>query len=54
MCKFQRPTEAGDCEFELLGTADFGEPVYATPAFVDDRIYVRGLAHLFCIGAKAR
>jgi outer membrane protein assembly factor BamB len=41
-------------EFELLGTAEVGEPVYATPAFVDNKIYVRGLAHLFCIQAKAR
>lgn len=43
-----------DGEFEQIGTADVGEPVYATPAFVDDRIYVRGLAHLFCIRAKAK
>jgi outer membrane protein assembly factor BamB len=43
-----------DGEFELLGAADVGEPVYATPAFVDDRIYVRGLAHLFCIRAKTK
>lgn len=39
-------------EFQLLGTAEVGEPVYATPAFVDDRVYVRGLTHLFCIRAK--
>jgi outer membrane protein assembly factor BamB len=39
-------------EFELLGTADIGEPVYATPALVNDRIYVRSLAHLFCIQAE--
>jgi outer membrane protein assembly factor BamB len=41
-------------EFELVGTADVSEPVYATPAFVDDRIYVRSLSHLFCIRAKAK
>jgi outer membrane protein assembly factor BamB len=38
-----------DDEFKLLGVADLGEPVYATPAFVDDRVYVRSLTHLFCI-----
>jgi outer membrane protein assembly factor BamB len=35
--------------FELLGTASVGEPVYATPAFVGGRIYIRGVTHLFCI-----
>jgi outer membrane protein assembly factor BamB len=36
--------------FELLGESDIGEPAYATPAFVGDRIYLRGLTHLFCVG----
>ena len=36
--------------FELLGESDIGEPAYATPAFVGDRIYIRGLTHLFCVG----
>ncbi len=43
-----------DDEFELLGVADLGEPVYATPAFVEDRVYVRSLTHLFCIQAKTK
>jgi outer membrane protein assembly factor BamB len=43
-----------DDEFDLLGAADFGEPVYASPAFVDDRIYVRSLDHLFCVRANAK
>jgi outer membrane protein assembly factor BamB len=43
-----------DDEFDLLGVADFGEPAYATPAFVGDRIYVRSLDHLFCVRAKAK
>lgn len=29
---------------------ELGEKVFATPAFVGDRIYVRGEKHLFCIG----
>ncbi|MCA9264472.1 MAG: PQQ-binding-like beta-propeller repeat protein, partial [Planctomycetales bacterium] len=36
-------------EFELVGTYDVEEPVYATPAFVDDRIYIRSLGHLVCV-----
>jgi len=36
--------------FELLGVSEIGEDAYATPAFVGDRIYVRGLMHLFCVG----
>ena len=41
-----------DAEFELLGVSDLEEDVYATPAFAGDRIYVRGLIHLFCIGEQ--
>jgi outer membrane protein assembly factor BamB len=36
-------------QFELLGMAELGEDVYATPAFVGERIYVRGVTHLFCV-----
>ena len=36
-------------QFELLGTAEFGEDVYATPAFVGEKIFVRGITHLFCV-----
>ena len=38
-----------DQKFELLGTSALGERIYATPAFVGDRIYIRGMEHLFCI-----
>jgi outer membrane protein assembly factor BamB len=40
--------------FELLGVGNLGEPVYATPGFVGDRIYVRSLNHLFCITATGK
>jgi outer membrane protein assembly factor BamB len=43
-----------DQKFELLGAADVGEPVYATPAFIEERIYVRSLGHLFCIRAVTK
>ena len=39
--------------FELLAESKIAEGAYATPAFVGDRIYIRGLTHLFCIAAKA-
>jgi outer membrane protein assembly factor BamB len=38
-----------DDEFELLGASPIGEEAYGTPAFVGDRIYIRGVTHLFCI-----
>ncbi|HLJ94674.1 MAG TPA: PQQ-binding-like beta-propeller repeat protein [Gemmataceae bacterium] len=36
--------------FKLLAKNNMGEPVYATPAVADNRLYIRGKAHLFCIG----
>jgi outer membrane protein assembly factor BamB len=39
-------------EFELVGVNDIGEPVDATPAPVDNQLFVRGSKHLFCIQAK--
>lgn len=35
--------------YRLLGMADLGEKMYASPAFADSRIYIRGHKHLFCI-----
>ena len=37
-------------EFELVSTCEMGERVVATPAFMHNRIYIRGINHLFCIG----
>jgi len=39
-------------KFEQLGENKLGEAIYATPAFGDSRIYIRGRKHLFCIGKK--
>ncbi|MBN1798214.1 MAG: PQQ-binding-like beta-propeller repeat protein [Spirochaetales bacterium] len=36
-------------EFELLAAPELGEPSDCTPAFVNNRIYIRGRNHLFCI-----
>ena len=37
-------------EHEVLGTFSLGESVWATPAIVGDRLYVRGREHLFALG----
>ncbi|MBX7255737.1 MAG: PQQ-binding-like beta-propeller repeat protein [Candidatus Hydrogenedentes bacterium] len=39
--------------FELIATRDMGEQVFATPAFMDGRMYVRTQKHLYCIEQKA-
>lgn len=41
---------AADSSCTILGTADFGEETYATPAIVDGRIYLRTSGHLYCFG----
>lgn len=35
-------------KWEELATADFGEQVYATPAIVEGRLYLRTAGHLYC------
>lgn len=37
-------------EFKLLAKNSLGEGVTATPAVADNRLYIRGRNHLFCIG----
>jgi outer membrane protein assembly factor BamB len=39
---------------EVLRTNSVGEPVYASPALANGRIYIRGERHLFAIGANPR
>ena len=39
-------------KFELVAKNSTGEPVLATPAVANGRLYVRGQKHLFCIGGK--
>jgi outer membrane protein assembly factor BamB len=38
-------------QWEILSSADFEEPIYATPAIADDRLYLRTRSHLYCFGA---
>jgi outer membrane protein assembly factor BamB len=40
-------------EFKLLARNSLGESVRASPAVANDRLYIRGLSHLFCIGKPA-
>jgi outer membrane protein assembly factor BamB len=39
-------------KYQRLAENRLDEPVYASPAFCDGRIFVRGEKHLFCIGVK--
>ena len=39
---------------EVLRTNSGGEPVFASPAIANGRIYIRGEHHLFAIGNKQR
>jgi outer membrane protein assembly factor BamB len=41
-------------KFKLLGRSPVGEPVTASPAVADDRLFVRGDKHLVCIGKTAK
>ena len=43
-------------QWEVLASHDFGEEVYATPAIVDNRLYIRTHSALYCLreGAQAQ
>jgi outer membrane protein assembly factor BamB len=41
---------AADTTFKQLARNTVGEPVTSTPAVANNRLYVRGHDHLFCIG----
>ena len=36
--------------FKLLARNAVGEGIMATPAVADNRLYIRGKTHLYCIG----
>jgi outer membrane protein assembly factor BamB len=40
-------------EYKELGKCELGEECFASPAFVDGRIYIRGVKNLYCIGGRA-
>lgn len=37
-------------EFAEIGRSELGEGCYASPAFADGKIYIRGVENLYCIG----
>jgi outer membrane protein assembly factor BamB len=39
-------------QWRVLAKARFGEDVFATPAIVDGRIYLRTVGHLYCFGLQ--
>jgi outer membrane protein assembly factor BamB len=41
-----------DSTMTLIGEPALGEEAVATPAFADNRLYIRGLEHMYCIGEK--
>lgn len=41
-------------EHEVLGSFSVGESVWATPAIVGDRLYIRGSEHLFALGSASK
>jgi outer membrane protein assembly factor BamB len=41
-------------DWRVLSTSDFGEAVYATPAIVEGRIYLRTSGHLYCFGVVGK
>jgi outer membrane protein assembly factor BamB len=43
---------AAGTTFRLLAKNTVGEPVSASPAVADNRLYIRGHEHLFCIGKR--
>jgi outer membrane protein assembly factor BamB len=58
--KIYAPSEDGDVyvfeagpKFRLLAKTSLGERVVATPAVANNRLYIRGESHLFCIGNKS-
>jgi outer membrane protein assembly factor BamB len=44
---------AAEPTFRLLATNTIGEPITATPAVADGRLFIRGKNHLFCIARPA-
>lgn len=41
-------------QYEVIGKASLGEPSEGSPVFAGDRILIRGIKTLFCIGNKAK
>jgi outer membrane protein assembly factor BamB len=44
---------AAEPTYRLLAKDSLGEPITATPAVADGRLFIRGKTHLFCVGKPA-
>ena len=44
--------KVSDTGMELLSTNDMGELIAAAPVPVRDRLLIRGVDHLYCLGAQ--
>jgi outer membrane protein assembly factor BamB len=44
---------AADRQYRELARNSLGEPIIATPAVADNRLYIRGRDHLYCFGQTA-
>jgi outer membrane protein assembly factor BamB len=40
--------------FKMISKNSLGEPVFSTPAVANDKLYIRGKDHLFCIGKPVK
>jgi outer membrane protein assembly factor BamB len=54
-------TEDGDVhvfragpKFERLGKSTVGEPIFATPAVANGKLFIRGRTNLYCVGSAAK
>ena len=41
-----------DKEFKLINKCELGERAMTIPAFMHDRIYIRGMKNLYCVGRE--
>ncbi|HXD86934.1 MAG TPA: serine/threonine protein kinase, partial [Urbifossiella sp.] len=41
-----------DRKFELIRESNVGEPVFASPALADGKLFIRGSKHLYCFAKK--
>lgn len=41
-------------KYKLVAESDLGEKVFASPAFSEGQIFIRGDRHLFCLGQRAQ
>ncbi len=43
---------SAEAQWQVLHSVRFGEDIFATPAIVDGRIYLRTAGHLYCFANK--